>query len=465
MEPIMINPDQNMQQVFHTHSTGSSVISDLKTFLRFPTISSDSSKREALQQCARWLAGYLRKAGLPEARIYQTRLHPIVYGEHIADPSYKTILFYGHYDVQPVEPVKKWTYPPFDPVIRDNHIYARGASDDKGQLFVHIKAIEYVMKNQDQFRVNIKCLLEGEEEIGSPNLPAFINSYKEMIRCDAVVVSDTRMLSAERPALTYSLRGSLNAEVHIGGQSKDLHSGTFGGLIHNPADIAAQLVSNINNNNGQIMIPGFYENVRTPDEKERAFMKQSGPSDSYLLRDAGATRSWGEKNYTNYERVTVRPSVVVSTIQSGHPGEGVKNVIPSSAVFKVNMRLVKGQRPRQIGKLFETFIQRQMPPGFKYQIKYSSMVDAVEINRNNPYLRAAAQAYATAFGQAPVFLRNGGTIPVVSLFNNELNIPVVLMGFALGSDNMHAPDEKFYLPTLYRGIKTSIEFMKNMSTR
>ncbi len=440
------------------------IINDYKTFLRFPTISSDSSQKRALQDCAGWLYTHLKKIGMARVSIIQTAGHPIVYAEHISDPLFKTILFYGHYDVQPVSPLEKWKHPPFDPVIHKDYMYARGASDDKGQMFVHIKAIEIMLKSITSPGVNIKCLFEGEEEIGSPHLYDFIINQPGLLQCNVVVVSDTKMLSRDIPAITYSLRGSLNAEIILRGGNRDLHSGSFGGMVHSPADVLSRIAGKINHRLGKVMIPGFYDGIIPESEAERKFMQQYGPADNLLFADAGTHTTWGEAGYSNYEKTTIRPSVVISTLQAGHTGEGIKNVIPSVAVAKINMRLVKGQYPAKIAELFSTFINQYIPTGFTCNINYSSAVYPVEVSRNQPYLKAAADAYTKVFGNRPVLLRSGGTIPVVSLFHTKLKAPLILMGFARGTDNMHAPDEKFYLPNLWRGIKTSIQFMKNIST-
>ena len=438
-------------------------IEDLKQFLRFQSISTDSSKKSSVADCAKWLYTYLKQIGLQRVVLHPTNLHPIVYAEQITHPSFKTILFYGHYDVQPVTPVAKWKYPPFEPVIINNHIYGRGASDDKGQLFTHLKAIEYIFKSQIPLKVNIKCLYEGEEEIGSPNLPAFISKFKKMLSCDAAVVSDTKMLSADIPAITYSLRGSLNAEIIIRGQSKDLHSGTFGGMVLSPVHVLCRIVNGITDAFGKIMIPGFYSDVLPVGKQERWYMKQSGPADAVLLADAVARNDWGEPGYTNYERTTIRPSVVVTTLLAGYTGEGSKNAIPSEALTKFNLRLVPKQDPGKIVSLLNIYFKANIPDGFKYKIKYRSATNPVEISRTNIYVQAAANAYAKAFTRQPVFLRSGGTIPVVSMLNNELKATVIMMGFALAADNMHAPDEKFYLPSLFRGIETITRFIQNIS--
>jgi len=440
-------------------------IEELKEFLKFPSISSDSSKKKEVLNCANWLYRHLKKIGLENVQLFPTALHPIVYAEQISHPSYKTILFYGHYDVQPVAPLLKWKFPPFKPVIANNYIYARGASDDKGQLFTHVKAIELALKNKSSLKSNIKCLFEGEAEIGSTHLADFISRNQKLLRCDVAVLSDTKMLSADVPAITYSLRGSLNAEIIVMGPGKELHSGTFGGMIFNPADVLCQVVGKMHDPSGRIMIPGFYSDVVQLSEAERQFMKKSGPRDDSLLKDASSRASWGEKAFSNYEKTTTRPVISITGLQSGFTGEGTKNAIPTSASVKINMRLVKNQDPKKVAALFKSFARQYIPANVIYRIKFSSFTEPVEVSRTHPFILAAAQAYKTVFNHAPVFLRSGGSIPVVSMFTYKLKVPVILMGFALAGDNMHAPNEKFYLPNLFRAIKTSFLFTKNIAAQ
>lgn len=445
-------------------SLNNTVIEDYKTFLRFPSISSDARYKQAVKECAEWLSSYLKKIGLTQTAVYPTALHPIVYSELTLHPSYTTILFYGHYDVQPAGPGGEWRSHPFQPMVRDGIMYARGAADDKGPIFLHLKAIEHVLKNRIHFRVNIKCIFEGEEEIGSPNLSAFIRANKEKVKCNVAVISDTKMKSDNVPAITYSLRGSLNAEIYLQNAKKELHAGTFGGMIENPAGILARIIAGIQDANGRILLPGFYDSVYQPGIYERAFMKQQGPSDESLLSSAEVAAAQREEGYSLYEQTTIRPAIVISGISAGHTGAGVKNIVPARATATINMRLVNEQQPALIARSFAMHIRKNVPPQFQCKVRFSAMSHPVEITRTHPYMDAAARAYAVNFPFPPVFLRSGGTIPVVSLLTQELGIPVILMGFGLASDNMHAANEKFSLQTMNRGIRTSIAFMKNLST-
>lgn len=438
-------------------------LEEYKAILRFPSVSADPAQKKAVAACAGWIYNFLVNAGIPKVKLVSTNMHPLVYGEYTRDPSYKTILFYGHYDVQPTGPLSQWKYPPFDPVVHDNHIYARGASDDKGQLFIQLMAIEHMLKNRAQYRINIKCIYEGEEKTGSQHLGDFIRANRQLLKSDVVVVSDTKMLAANRPAITYSLRGSLNAELIISNRARDLHSGTFGGMVYDPALVLSKILTQVQGSDGRIAIPGFYDSVREYSKQERLFMQRNGPNDAALLADTGAIKSYGEIGYSNYERTTIRPAVSITGLLAGHTGSGFKNSISAVASAKINMRLAGMQDPQHISRLFHLFIKRRIPKNCSYTIRFNGLAPPVETDRNNPYLGAAASAYEKIFRQPVVFLRSGGTIPVVSLMQKEMGIPVVLMGFALSGDNMHAPNERFYLPTIDRGIHTILAFAKQVA--
>jgi acetylornithine deacetylase/succinyl-diaminopimelate desuccinylase-like protein len=442
----------------------SEYINQLKTFLSFPGISSDPSKKDAIKNCSQWLADHLRTIGMQKTYIFPTSTHPVVYAEYITDPSFKTILFYGHYDVQPVDPIKNWHIDPFKAVIKGPYIYGRGASDDKGQLFTHVKAVEQLLNKSSTLSVNIKFLVEGAEEIGSTGLKDFITNHKELLRCNVAVVSDTKMAAINTPAITYSLRGSLNAEVFIQTSKTDLHSGTFGGAIPNAAMVLSSFIHRLHDKNNAIAIPYFYEDVETVSEEERRFMQASGITNDKLLADAGAEMDWGEMNYTLYERTTIRPSLSVTGITSGFQGKGVKNAIPSTASVKMNIRLVPNQRPEKIQQLLDNYIKSAFSTHVLIKAVYSSFANPVRIPRNDPYLKAAAKAYESVFQQKVKLIRAGGTIAAVDFMATILDIPVVLMGFAQAGDNMHAPDEKFYLPNFFKGIQTVIRFVTNVGS-
>jgi acetylornithine deacetylase/succinyl-diaminopimelate desuccinylase-like protein len=373
-------------------------------------------------------------------------------------PGCPTLLVYGHYDVQPVDPLTQWASPPFDPAIRGKHLLGRGASDDKGQLFTHVKAVESLLRTTGQLPVNIVCLFEGEEEIGSPNLPPLVRRLAGR-GIDVAVMSDTRMLSPQQPVLTSGLRGALSVEVEVDGPAHDLHSGTFGGAVHNPLQALCQIVAALHDDQNRVAIPGFYDAVAAWSPGAREYLACAGPSEEQFLRDAGVTKGWGERGYTSFERTTIRPALTVNGIVGGYAGPGVKAVIPSRAVAKLNLRLVPRQRPREIERLLRKHVERLTPGTVRTTVHTRLVADPAVVDRSHPAVRAAARAYRAGFGALPTFLPSGGTIPVVNLLQEQLGIPTILMGFALPDDNMHAPNEKFYLPNFENGIATSIHFL------
>lgn len=431
-------------------------VSELKEFVRFPSVSSQAQRSGDIKRCARWLARHLRQIGLERASIIPTRGNPIVYASWQHDPRRPTIILYGHYDVLPGEPLQAWRTPPFTPVIRDNNLHARGAADDKGQLFSHVKAIESYLKTSGALPVNIKCIFEGEEEIGSPNLTSFVTANRRELCAHAAVISDTRMLAHDRPAISYAQRGGLRAELEVFGPPHELHSGAFGGAVHNPVLSLCDIIAGLHDDNGRITIPGFYDDVREWSEKERDFMARSGPSDDEILRDAKVGEGWGESGYSLYERTTIRPDVGVNGIAGGHAGPGVKGVIPTRALAKLSFRLVPDQDPQRVAKLFCKHIARVTPPTLRSKVRTMSPVHPALVNRQHPAVQAAALAYKKGFGVFPVFVRSGGSIPVVNTFQKILGIPAVLMGFGLPDDGIHGPNEKFHLPNFYKAIETSI---------
>jgi acetylornithine deacetylase/succinyl-diaminopimelate desuccinylase-like protein len=435
------------------------ILFDLKEFIAFPSVSHHPWQRQSLVDCAAWLAGHLYEVGMKRVKVFPTSSYPVVYAEYSVDKDLPTVLFYGHYDVQPADPLGKWVTPPFRPVIMGDYIIGRGASDDKGQLFIHIKAVEKLLRRTQSLPVNVKFLIEGAEEIGSTGLEEFIFRQKELLHCNCILVSDTKMVAPGQPAITYSLRGSLNAELELRTMAGDLHSGIFGGYVPNAALKMCQFISGLYNKDQSISIPHFYDDVHDPSPAERAFMALNGPGEKGLLQDAAAYAHWGEARFNMYERATIRPSLSVTGLTSGYQGKGVKNVIPAVASVKLNFRLASGQEPERIRKLLEAHIFRNIPDaGIK--ITYSSANHPVTIPRNNYYIRAAALACEKVFGRKPKFLQNGGTIGAVDHLYSTLNVPVVLLGFARGGDNLHAPNERFYLPDFFNGIDTIKEFLQ-----
>jgi acetylornithine deacetylase/succinyl-diaminopimelate desuccinylase-like protein len=434
-------------------------VKELRDFIRFPTVSAQPPHAESLQKCAAWLASHLRRIGMEGVRIMPTPRHPIVYAEWRHALGRPTVLIYGHYDVQPADPLHEWRSPPFEPTVRGHDLYGRGACDDKGQMLAHIKALETYLRTERVLPVNVKCLFEGEEEIGSPNLTSFLARNKQALAADVAVMSDTRMLAPDRPAITYALRGALSLEVAVHGPKQDLHSGLFGGAVHNPLQALCEIIARLHDANGRIAIPGFYDRVRRWSEEERAYMADTGPTDMQILHDARVKKGWGERQYTLYERTTIRPALNVTGITGGYQGPGVKAVIPAHAVAKLNFRLVPDQGPSEIEQLVREHIARITLPTVRSTVRTYSMAKPALVNRRHPAMQAAVVAYRKGFGAPPVFLRSGGTIPVVNTFQELFGIPTVLMGFALPDDCIHAPNEKFHLPNFYNGIVTCAAFL------
>lgn len=439
-----------------------SFVEQLAHFIHFPSVSAQPKHKKDVKQCAQWLAEHLQEVGMEHVRVIPTPNHPIVYADWLHAPGQPTLLVYGHYDVQPPDPLNEWHDAPFSGTVKNDYIYGRGASDDKGQLFIHIKAAECLLATTGKLPVNIKYLIEGEEETGSENLFSFINGHGELLSADVAVVSDMRIPSPHQPAITYSLRGMLSMEMVLQGQQQDLHSGNFGGAVLNPLQALCDMISRLHDKEGRITIPGFYNKVTERNRAERNYMKATGPANEKVLKDAGASAGWGEPRYTLYERISIRPSLAVNGITGGYQGEGSKAVIPSKASVKLSFRLVPDQHPAEVEQLFRKFIASIAPAGIKYSITATAAAEPVITDIDNEYMRAAALAYYSGFGKEPVYLALGGTIPVVSVIQNKLNIPPVLMGFALPDDNLHGPNERFYLPNFYKGIKTSISFMRSL---
>ena len=451
------------QALAYAQSHRSRFLAELVDFVRFPSISSQPNHANDVRRCAGWLASHLKKVGLEKAKVIPTERHPVVYAEWLHAEGLPTVLVYGHYDVQPPDPLSEWISPPFQPVVRGDNLYGRGACDDKGQLFTHVKAIESYLRVAGRLPVNVKCLFEGEEEIGSPNLASFVERNRSALAANFAVISDTRMLGPDSPSLTYSVRGQLGLEIEVRGPRHDLHSGNFGGAVHDPLQVLCEIIARLHAKNGRVAIPGFYDRVRRSTDIEREFMQRNGPSDRQILRNAEAETGWGETGYSLYERVTVRPSLTINGISGGYEGVGGKAVIPSRALAKLSFRLVPDQDPREIGALFRQFIRRISPATVKVIVRTNQLANPAVIDRRHPALAAAALAYRKAFGKTPVFLRSGGSIPVVSTFQRLLGIPTVLMGFALPDDRIHAPNEKFQVRNLYKGIETSVWFLRETS--
>jgi acetylornithine deacetylase/succinyl-diaminopimelate desuccinylase-like protein len=434
-------------------------VADLKAFIRIPSVSALPRHASDVARCARWLAAHLRGIGLNQVGIISTPGHPIVYGEWRHAAGQPTLLIYGHYDVLPADPISEWRSPPFEPTIRGESLFGRGACDDKGQMLTHLEAVEAYLQTARSLPVNVKCIFEGEEEIGSPNLAPFIARNKGRLAADAVVMSDTTMLGPEHPAITYGMRGALYLELEVHGPEHDLHSGNFGGAIHNPLQALCEIIAKLHDRDGRIAIPGIYDRVQMQSLAEHERMTEFGASNALVLEVADAQHGWGERGYSLYERLTVRPALTVNGISGGYRGPGGKGVIPRRAVAKLSFRLVPHQNPREVDKLFRAQIARLTPRTVRTVVRTIVGARPALVDPDQPVIKAAAFSYRKGFGTAPALLRSGGTIPVVASFRDILGAPTVMMGFALPDDRMHAPNEKFHLPTFFNGIATSIWFL------
>ncbi|HEV2840913.1 MAG TPA: dipeptidase [Chthoniobacterales bacterium] len=438
-------------------------LSELIRFVRFPSVSAQPQHADDVKRCAAWLARHLQSIGLENVTVTPTARHPIVCANWRHARGQPTVLLYGHYDVQPVDPLSEWRSPPFDPVVRGENLFGRGASDDKGQLFAHLKALESCLRGAGGLPVNVVCLFEGEEEIGSTNLARFLTGARDDLAADVAVISDTRMLGANRPAITYGLRGALSMELEVRGPGTDLHSGNFGGAIHNPLQALCEMLAELHGADQRVTIPGFYDRVRNISRNERAYMARHGPSDREVIEDAQAGKGWGEPGLTLYERIAVRPALTINGLGGGYQGPGAKAVIPSRATAKLNFRLVPDQDPKEIEQLFRAFMVKIAPPAVRVAVRAQAGAKPAVIDPKHPAIRAAARAYRAGFGASPVLLRSGGTIPVVSMFQESLGIPTILMGFALPDDSLHGPNEKFHLPVFRKAIRTSIAFLHELA--
>jgi acetylornithine deacetylase/succinyl-diaminopimelate desuccinylase-like protein len=441
--------------VDHINVNRDRYVDELQQYLAIPSISALPQHTDDVRACAEWTAGEMRRIGLQHVRLEETPGHPIVYGEWLGAEGAPTILFYGHYDVQPVDPVELWTSPPFEATVRDGEIYARGAVDDKGQVFMHFKAIEAHIHEHGRLPVNMKVLLEGEEEVGSANLDAFVGSHTDLLTADVVVISDSPMFDRGVPSICYGLRGLAYYQIDVRGTRSDLHSGSFGGAVANPAMVLAQILAQMKDKGGRIKIPGYYDDVVPLTPEERTEFAKLPFNERKYRQDLGAPRLFGETGYTTLERIWGRPTFEVNGLLSGFTGEGAKTVIPAVAMAKVSMRLVPNQDPRQIGDLFENYVKKIAPKTVEVSLTRMHGGKPWMTAFDNPYVQAAGRAIEMGFGQTPVFNREGGSIPVVATFQEELGLPCVLFGVGLPDENAHAPDEKLDLGNFHNGIIAS----------
>jgi acetylornithine deacetylase/succinyl-diaminopimelate desuccinylase-like protein len=428
-------------------------LNELFDFIRIPSVSSQADNKENMHKAARFVADSLMKAGADKAEVLETKGWPVVYGEKIIDSSLPTVLVYGHYDVQPAEPLELWESPPFEPEVRDGKIYARGADDDKGQLFMHVKAFEFLIA-ENRLPCNVKFCIEGEEEIGSESLETFCAENKELLQSDVILVSDTSMLSLANPSITTGLKGLAYFEIELTGQNRDLHSGLFGGSVKNPCNALCGIIDKLIDSDGVITIPGFYDSVQELSEAERKELNAAPFDEDEFFGSIGLSKGFGEKGYTVVERLGARPTCDVNGIWGGHTEEGAKTVLPSKAFAKISMRLVPNQSPEVVAEQFKTYMQSLIPEGFTLKVEYLHGGVPYVLPFDSNELEAANKAIQKTFNKVPFPVRSGGSIPVISTFEKVLGTKSVLLGFGLESDAIHAPNEHYPLENFYKGIET-----------
>jgi len=434
-------------------------VEQLCDWLRIPSISSIKAHDQDVRRAAMFVHDELKELGLA-VELIETDGHPLVYAETEQRPERRTLLFYGHYDVQPVDPLELWDSPPFEPAIRDGAIYARGGSDDKGQLYTHVKALEAYLKTGTEPPVNIKFIIEGEEECGGPAVYRYVEANPDKLACDAVVISDTSLYDEDTPAICYSLKGLAYMEINLEGPGADLHSGSFGGTVQNPGNAICEIVAKLKDADGVVQIPGFYDDVLPVDDAEKAAFASLNYTDEVLLRDTGAPAPFGEKGYTTLERMWARPTCDVNGLWSGYSGEGAKTIVPAKAGAKVSMRLVPNQDPKTIARLFTEYVHAIAPEGVKVTVIDHHGANPVMVPRDSPMMEAGMRAMERGFGKRPVFIREGGSIPIVGTFQDSLKSPVLLLGYGLPNDNIHSPNEKFHIENFVNGIRTTAHLLQ-----
>jgi acetylornithine deacetylase/succinyl-diaminopimelate desuccinylase-like protein len=456
---MMMNWKQFLKQNRERH------LAELMELLKIPSISALSQHKGDINQAARWLANALEKAGLEHVQVMETGGHPVVYGDWLHVPGKPTLLIYGHYDVQPVDPLDLWETPPFEPQIRHNKIYSRGASDDKGQTFMHIKAVEAILESEGKLPLNVKFCIEGEEEIGSPHLDAFVEKHQDLLAADVLLISDTPMLDNGRPAICTGLRGLCGLEITVQGPKSDLHSGMYGGGVQNPIHALVELLDSMRDPSGRITIEGFYDQVKPVSPKEREAYLAAGVNEEQIKSELAVPQLFGEEGYSFLERTWLRPTLEVNGIYGGFQGEGIKTVLPSKAGAKITCRLVPDQEPDEIIGLIQAHIKRHTPPGVTISTRLFDKGRPFVVPADHPAINAAKEALKKAFGQPAALVRMGGSIPIVETFHRILKLPVVLMGFGLSSENIHAPNEHFHLENFDRGLEAICHYWFELAGR
>ncbi len=438
-------------------------VEDLKALLRIPSVSADSAYKADVRKAAEYVRQQLASAGL-ETELYETAGNPIIYASWLGAEGQPTALVYGHYDVQPPDPLDEWETPPFEPSVRDGKIFARGATDDKGQMLTHVKSVEAWMKTEGRLPINIKFVIEGEEEVGGDNLDRFLQEHKDLLACDVVVVSDTSQYAPGRPAITYGLRGNFGCEITLRGPRQDLHSGMFGGSVANPANALARMIAALHDDNGRVRIPGFYDDVLPlSDEERRAFANLPFDEASFLEK-LGLGAPFGEEGFTTLERRWARPTCDVNGIKSGYTGEGPKTIVPAKAMAKLSCRLVPNQDPEKLLQALRDFLEEQLRPGLQMEFKPYHGGPGLVFATDSPFMQAARRAIEFSFGTPPVMIREGGSIPVVSAFRQILGVDTLLLGWGQDTDNLHSPNEHFTLADFHRGIKASAALWQELKS-
>ena len=439
-------------------------LKELNDFLRIPSISSLSEHKQDMQVAASWLAAAMKRINLENISIDETGGHPVVYADWLHAPGKPTILFYGHYDVQPVDPLNLWETPPFEPTVRDNKLFARGASDDKGQVFMHLKAIEALFALDGSLPVNVKFIIEGEEEIGSPNLPPYVEKNKEKLAADLILISDTSLYAPGKPAVCYGLRGLTGVQIDVRGAKGDLHSGLYGGGVQNAIHALAEILASFRDEHGTIQVEGFYDNVRPLSEEERQAYRELDFDEETLKEEVGVKQLFGEKGYSYLEQTWARPTLEVNGVFGGFSGEGIKTVLPAEAGAKITCRLVPDQDPDEIVALLKAHVEKHKPVGVDVTISEFDKGAPYITPFDHPVIQAAGRSYERVYKVPTAFTRGGGSIPIVASFDQILQLPVVLMGFGLTSENFHAPNEHFHLENFDKGLRVLGDYLYEVAT-
>lgn len=454
--------DTQLQAIEYAHQHREQFLNSLKELVSIPSVSTSPEHEGDMHRTANWIAAYLRGLGIDNVQVMPTAGHPVVYGEWLKAGQAPTVLIYGHYDVQPSEPDDLWKTPPFDPTVRGENLYGRGASDMKGQVVAALSAIESIVRSDGKLPVNVKFIIEGEEEIGSPSLTAFLKEHKDMLASTVALNPDAGMIAPDVPTIVYALRGLAYFELRVYGPEHDLHSGLYGGVVHNPAQALSELIAGMHDKDGRITLPGFYDSVRSLPEEERREIARLPMDDAYYQHQTGVQAVWGEAGFTAAERVGARPTLEINGLLSGFTGKGSKTVLPAYAMAKISMRLVPDQDPAEVHQQLRKYLEEHAPKTIRWELIVMQGGPASISDIHHPATQSLGKALEQVWGKRPIYKREGGSIPVVADMQKILGIESVLTGFGLPDDNLHAPNEKLHLPTWYRGIDALVHFFYNL---